>query len=171
MRAILMSDKPKWTHLVLNGYKLGEIRKSKPNCKLPITCFMYCSKNGSFERENNEVLRYNPYKCQKGKVVAKMTIYAIEEVKPHFTEIYHDYHTDTLSCAELLKKLSMDIITLDEYLKCKRGYLWYVRDVEIFDEPKDLSEFTTKVETDIKNGTTTLFYINKAPQSWCYVEI
>lgn len=37
------------------------------------------------------------------------------------------------------------------------GYAWRISDLEIFDEPKDLSEFGLKRE--------------RAPQGWCYVEV
>lgn len=67
---------------------------------------------------------------------------------------------------------------LEKYLGGYEGYGWHISDLKIYDTPKDLSKFSRPFENCIdkvcdefgcascKNGG----HINRAPQSWCYVE-
>ena len=43
-RVILISIKSKWVAEILSGRKVVEIRKSLPNCDLPIDVYIYCTK-------------------------------------------------------------------------------------------------------------------------------
>ena len=73
--------------------------------------------------------------------------------------------------------LEMSCLTIEQmfdYLKNKQGYAWYIDNLEIFDKPKELSEFKQPIDRYGKvnwstNGNYCAF-LTKAPQSWCYVE-
>lgn len=58
-----------------------------------------------------------------------------------------------------------------------KGYLWHINDLKIYDRPKELSEFEHYKKYDWwdygyhKNKPTyELEYLERPPQSWCYVE-
>lgn len=70
----------------------------------------------------------------------------------------------------------------------KVGYAWYIDNLEIFDKPKELSEFVNsralsyddwlygiytghKGSRNNYNSYLNVFRIKRAPQSWQYVEV
>ncbi len=56
---------------------------------------------------------------------------------------------------------------LNDYLAWGDGYGWHITDLRIYNEPRELSEFTGLRDT--KFGAAP-YDIKRAPQSWCYVE-
>lgn len=78
-----------------------------------------------------------------------------------------------------LKKLCLTYDEVENYGKGKDLYTWHIKKLEIFDEPKELSEFYRKVEfrwadTGYMNvGGEPIEYheLEKAPQSWQYVYV
>ena len=55
----------------------------------------------------------------------------------------------------------------------KTGYAWHIDNLEIFDKPKEISEFWNKRKRMFVNGKMLYdhkFHLTRAPQSWCYVE-
>lgn len=53
MNNILISIKPQWCNLILNGRKTLEIRKSKPNLTTPFRCYIYCSEKNAQNPHHN----------------------------------------------------------------------------------------------------------------------
>ena len=81
-KAILISIKPKYVADILNGKKTIEIRKTMPKCDLPITVYIYCTKDNDRFVWQNENMRCEEY--MNGKVVAKFTVRKVEELRPFF---------------------------------------------------------------------------------------
>lgn len=160
MKQILISIKPKWVAKILNGEKTLEIRKTapkewadylkhiywynpdpKPN--YPYDVFIYCTKSDYIGHISNKYV---------GKVVAKFMLREVRLID--FWVMYPEWgQTDLADDVEL--KGQMTAKEVDDYLSNKDGYAWYISDLEIFDEPKELSEFGVK----------------RAPESFCYIEI
>ena len=44
MKSVLISVRPKWTHLIINDKKTVEIRKTRPKIDTPFKCYIYCTK-------------------------------------------------------------------------------------------------------------------------------
>lgn len=175
MKAILISIKPKWIAKILNGEKTIEIRRTAPKCELPIEVCIYCTKgnrylidrlvvsNGKYEaitlndmHNPNQTANITPEsKCVlNGKVVAKFTLRKVDTIHSLYPDPpYLGYMTNE-DAKELLKRSCLSDAELTCYLGFSNGYSWHISDLEIFDEPKEISEFGLK----------------KAPQSWCYVE-
>lgn len=159
MKAILISIKPKWVAKILNGEKTIEIRKTMPKCDLPIDVYIYCTKDKKdYLCKPNEWGMPFPKayalggKCCKnynGKVVAKFTLNKIRT-------------SDMTNCL-LGSCLSYDEV--NEYTKGKKFYGWAIDNLIIFDRPKELSDF---IQSKRKNYEEP--QVQKAPQSWCYVE-
>lgn len=51
-----------------------------------------------------------------------------------------------------------------------QAFLWHISDLEIFDKPKELSEFR-KMYRSKGYPQNQSWYLTEAPQSWCYVEV
>lgn len=167
MKAILISIQPEWAIRILNGEKTIEIRSSKPICDLPIDVYIYFTRSQLKSDSIDDVAQY----CfSSGKVVAKFTLNKIIEI-------------DKYSPSSV--NLKGTCITYDEYREYvgnRKCYAWYIDNLEIFDKPKELSEFNhlKKVKSeyieqyDLNPRKYTKIIqdrLTKAPQSWCYVEV
>ena len=157
--AILISIKPEWCEKILNGEKTIEIRKKMPKCELPIDVYIYCTKDpkhlvapfrfkqGWAYREYNDDTYYsrgctvNVGEDINGKVVAKFTLNKVDEVimPVDFTEEnpreLSIINRSCLTGQELLNYLGGSAF--------KNFYAWHIDNLEIFDKPKELSEFKT----------------------------
>lgn len=66
----------------------------------------------------------------------------------------------------------LDFGDMHDYLGHKGGYGWHVSKLEIYNEPKKLSEFKRLDPTydfSVLGEVCRTFSINRPPQSWCYV--
>jgi predicted transcriptional regulator len=52
-----------------------------------------------------------------------------------------EYESENMSNDELQQKLCLDEVDIDNYLNSSDGYAWHIKKLEIFDEPKSLSDF------------------------------
>ena len=163
MKAILMSIRPEWVAKILNGEKTIEVRKTAPKCELPIDVYIYCTKNEMrpiylpwefpIREEKGAIVTDCVFKKGNGKVVAKFTLRKVDTVyRPDPASL--DYTAKDMDARKLFEHSCLSEVELGRYLCYKYGYAWHISDLEIFDEPKELSDFGLK----------------KAPQSWCYVE-
>ena len=187
MKAIMISIRPGHVRDIVNLIKKIEVRRNKPSCDLPIDVFIYCAKD--VKRNLQKVLsvgRMEYFYCLErekrsslnGKVVAKFTLNKVEEIEYRDTLGYP--RTKTLDSYDLTKASCVDNCDIKKYLKSKNGYAWHIDNLVIFDKPRELNEFM-KVSckgcpfenTQTCHNDTTGKYcrLNRAPQSWCYVEV
>lgn len=177
----------KATQKLIDEYGYAEFyvccTKGKPNLWLP---YEY----GCFELDEAS----QPYLSDKpivdidtkmnGKVIFKFRCYKVEEIN---TIQYWDmntpfYWTKTLNTNLRLQKAScLSDTEIYMYLGSKQGYAIHISDLEIFDKPKELSEFQIRGNCKkCKSYCPATFWnakkkclkiLTKAPQSWCYVEV
>ena len=191
MKSILSSIRPKWVAKIFNGEKTIEIRKKFPKDYVGWV-YMYCSKSNTqylvgSKTQKCEIItksanaRFSPNIDKytgNGKVVARFWCDKVEEINRYCTGRGISYKTETLNNIELCDKSCLDLIEIDHYLYFKKGFAIHISKLEIFDKPKELSEFksckknivNTKIngmvfETELDNS------LIKAPQSWCYCEV
>ena len=202
MKAILISIRPQHTCNILNGIKGWEIRKKFPKdyvgwvyiyctkdnkqklCYVPATETFYCyPKDNIVAKQCDRMgLTFN------GKVVARFWCDKVEEIttrQDRFKEFM--FYETSLDMEDLLKQSCLDYNELDNYLYGENGKAIHINDLEIFDKPKELSEFKKVLGSydcshDCQNCNMAWFdnkenkfkfecQLTKAPQSWCYVEI
>ncbi len=198
MKAIMISDKPKWCALMMNGDKTIEVRKNKALASAIqklideygyAEIYVYCSKD-----DKNGLYFVNEYVClnqkgcvpsdKNGKVVFKFRCYKVEEIEDVYSQenefggLCESYGTKTLKTNSLLNKAQLDYLELADYLNdyTPFGYAIHISDLEIFDKPKELSEFETtkqhlvgvigQAQPIIQNIRLT-----KAPQNMVYIEV
>ena len=172
MKTILMSIQPKWCEKIFNGEKTIEVRKTAPK-EVPFKVVVYCTKADStlayrmpdktirlsdkreygIKYSNKNIVGSTSCGVAKninGKVIGEFVVRNIES----FSEWQHDYPS-LLRHIDLYAGTEGDYAFLNNYLKGKKhGYAWYISDLKIYDEPKELSEFN----------------LTRPPQSWRYIE-
>ena len=183
MKAVLISIRPNWCELIAKLEKTIEVRKTKPAIEAPFKCFIYCTKDNSGIMRS-QIWKHNNH-VMNGKVIGeficdKIITVDCDSVAPFDPET-HEY-IDQECC--------FGRETLWEYTNGYCCYGWHISNLVIYDEPKELSEFYTTCEDFRCEGCEHLKYmpvnsseydyeceydgyhkpINRAPQSWCYVE-
>lgn len=188
MQAIMISIKPKWCAKIMNGEKTIEVRKSKALASAIqklidengyAEIYVYCSKGKPYlfskwvrdlafwqERDINKEDTLN------GKVLFKFRCYKVEEIED-FIDLLS---TQALNCIELLQKSCLTFEELHDYLPFKdddspRGYAIHISDLEIFNEPKELSEFKTYKTYNLGDLHNCHVSLTRAPQNMVYVEV
>ena len=190
MKAIMISIKPQYVAKILNGEKTIEIRKRFPKdyrgwvyiygTKEDNLCKSYIRMGFYTNRSSADDIEYNG----KGKVVARFYCDNVEETNYDHDLIDEWYATHTLNSCLLGIQSCLTFEEIDDYLK-GYGYAIHISQLEIFDKPKELSEFD-------HYGTITRFHktkecltkdnlpymegywtnkLTKAPQNFCYVEV
>ena len=162
-RAVLISIRPEWVKMILNGEKTLEIRKTCPKLETPFKVYIYCTA-GNLSYEVNEGMMCN---ISGGKLVVG------EFIVDTFVTDRTLGHDELFYSAACMKKTDME-----KYSAGKTLYGWHISNLEIYDTPKKLSEFSRPFENCIgkvcdeygcaycENGG----HIKRPPQSWCYVE-
>ncbi len=165
-KAVLMSIQPNWCELIASGKKTIEVRKTCPKLKPPFKCYIYETR-GKFEP--SDCLRNNLHYdditikiCEsKGKVIGEFVC----------DKIFSAYVYNKDSSNAEMKRFSECCMTHEEIVDYlgngKQGYNWYISNLVIYDEPKELNEFTRLRKT--KYGYE-LIAVTIPPQSWYYVE-
>lgn len=177
MKSVLLSIKPKYCKLIVDGKKTLEIRKSKPKIETPFKCYIYCP----YARELDDILYVgNPIKTNRmysanGKVMGVFVCDRISKI-PYIGLV------DFIDC-------EMSCLTAHEIIAYAKGKLlfgWHISDLVIYDKPKELDEFSKPCSHDCGNckywyrGSVVNeeppycewedYAITHPPQSWCYVE-
>lgn len=184
-RALLISINPEWAEKILNGKKTIEIRTWKPKDYVGWV-YLYCTKakgkNILIQRKPNYYIETNDTDWKNvalnGKVVAKFILNKVDKIENLI-----------FGCAvlgvpqnyldEIMKKSCLSINQLAKYLNGKVGYAWHIENLEIFDKPKELSEFYHYKKKLIDCGMDCPPYVDevkttlyKTPQKcvWVYGE-
>ena len=175
MKAIMISIKPKWCAKIMNGEKTIEVRKNKALANAIqklidengyADIYVYCTKEltrlygeqspfienhlNYFAGDFSEGLDSNDTGFLNGKVVFKFRCREVKEISWQIG--LHDLEQQSFS--DFLDKCCLSYFELRDYLNKENGYAIHISDLEIFDEPKKLSEFKRK----------------ESPQNFCYVE-
>lgn len=161
MKSVLISIKPKYCELIVNGEKTIEVRKSRPKIETPFKCYIYMSQGDlKYLGSYSEWIYKN-----RMKVIGEFTCDNVYNLVNAFGGIiFADENLNQLE-PQLFRDMSCltDEKTAD-YLGNKDGYGWHISDLKIYDKPKELSEFFTPM------GKRPSYMIERPPQSWQYVE-
>ena len=192
-KSILLSIRPEWVAKILNGQKTIEVRKRFPK-EYVGWVYIYCTKDSknilchyydghwftTKDKNNNWKMYMN------GKVVARFWCDNVEEIT---TEKWSPSKEQNL-----LKESCLTENQLFDYCNLESGkpfYAIHISKLEIFDEPKELSEFycvgkkkncrtckehcryylsTNTLSGKPNSGCTRYKRLTKAPQNLCYIE-
>lgn len=207
MRAVMVSQKPLFCENIANGKKTILITKTKPSIKTPFKGYIYCTKAKTLGdiilckgKENSELFGYNSVVGinkgfsekedinLKGMVIGEFVCDEVEEF--HEWELtpqgrYADRERERLENFLTASCLS------EEELVCYREdlpyykplYGWHISNLEIYDCPKELKDFSVIDEDEVKKcpyreqnyfAFTDTGYIkngfgcNKYEDEWCF---
>ena len=172
MKAVLISIQPQWCELIASGKKMVEVRKTKPKLETPFKVYIYCTLSGSndFFKENcnGDISQWNKSKMalKKGKVIGEFVCAKIETLCERVNK--GTYRHAVLNMDAVAKYAQMKPNEIINYIGLKPAYGWHISDLEMYDKPKELREFTKPYGTIIKAFDSR--FITRPPQSWCYVE-
>ena len=192
-KAVLISIKPEWVKEIIKGNKTIEVRKSVPNLNYPFKVYIYCSKNkyaiDCIRIFNGKIDFYEPEKVNigtpiNGKIIGEFICNSILEfVKDDYGTNCYDIDDDSFeaTCITLMDDFW-------QYGKGKTLYGWCISDLKIYEEPIEVTEFkhtkiirayhtkpyddSKKIDIEYLLHTQRIEtkYLNRAPQSWCYVD-
>ena len=187
IRAVLISNKPKWCEKIANREKKIEVRKTKPKLETPFKCLIYCTKGKDLLREvdnwhtgtkthttNYRIINldYCTNKIANGKVIGEFVCDRIDEYANGEIALSHNTDETCLTNCELA-----------DYIEGSKAYFWHITDLKIYDKPKELSEFRKpcpytdgtyciEIKCEYYGSWTGVCrcWVERPPQSWCYVE-
>ena len=199
MKSVLISIQPKWVEKIIKGEKTIEVRKTRPKLETPFKCYIYYTKKKHLLAifRKGDYIFSDDHKAGKfdenifvkgdyywsGKVIGefvcdKIDEYLCEEYEWGDGDVSLEYRIRTVEG----EKTCLEYDEVREYGNEKPLYFWHISDLKIYDKPKDLSEFKKPCYINEKTcydcqHTWGFDYvkgcngkIEKAPQSWCYVE-
>lgn len=165
-KAVLLSINPKWCGKIAAAEKALEVRKSKPKLDVPFKVYIYCTKGRRLHFWRSKTYAYaddrshNAFDlCGDGKVIGEFVCDRV-----------YQYTTTNMDGADIsendvVSQSCLSLKELDAYehrAEPKENciyllglYCWHITDVKIYERPLDLSK---------------IWNLNKAPQSWRYVE-
>lgn len=151
-KAVLISIRPEWVEKIARGEKTVEVRKTRPKLDTPFKCYIYCTQGNDARR----------LRGSWGKVIGEFICDRVETIKAA-TEPYGIYNVDD----DFVAQTMLVDGALWDYGKGATLYGWHISNLEIYDTPKPLSEFTG---LRTKRDSMELYMLERPPQSWCYVE-
>lgn len=179
-KAVLISIRPEWVGKIITGEKTVEIRKTRPKMETPFKCHIYRKKGTASHIINGEWVQMEV----GGTIIAEFTcdrIYELGTRSPGGS--YYVKGEDQPTTNDVARQSCLTLRDMHEYLQAGKGYGWHISKLEIYDTPKELTEFHTwkKCKSCSKSGyeSTACIYdencmvpvaLTKAPQSWCYVQ-
>ncbi len=165
MKAVMLSIRPEWCEKIVSGRKRMELRKTKPKLELPFKCYIYCTKGFPMLWKDGkkvfiadskyEWLHFTPDPLN-GRVIGEFVCDAI-------------LSRCEMANADLAEQVAL--VRREEILKYSNGkevFGWHISQLQIYDTPKELSEFL--VEDNRTFDCPGIVAMKRPPQSWCYVE-
>ena len=165
-KAVLISIRPKWVEKIANGEKTIEVRKTRPKLPTPFKAYIYCSQGKDARR----------LRGSWGKVIGEFTCTKLDWITridfsgspiPSRYSICSRNNMSVLPIDNLLRAARLTYPELADYLAGGEGYGWHISDLLIYDQPRELDEFTGLRDT--RFGAEPV-KIKRPPQSWSYVE-
>lgn len=197
-KAILISIHPQWVEKILNDIKKDEIRKGtaigkainrliKEQGVAPM--LIYCTKNGAglvYDVQGKGLVNQNlfPYakRCPEhhrllnGKVVARFNASAEHIEYETCSRDISGWWKDNGKMYNH-KDACLTYKEMFDYIGAGEGTVIHINDLEIFDKPKELSEFKHTIKKHYYNADfdyggveEITLPLTRAPQSWQFIE-
>lgn len=186
-KAVLISMKPKNVELVLNRYETLEICKTRPLLETPFKCYIYCTAGNLSYKVNGGMvcnvcggkMVVGEFVCDKITWLTHIGFSGLPGIR--LAAMKNGYTVDD---SFDFSKSCLTTPQIEKYLGGKDGYAWHISKLEIYDTPKELPQFRKccgtqdcdKCQFWENTGeyagclTSEERRLNRAPQSWRYVE-
>ena len=167
----MLSIRPKWCEKISSGEKTIEVRKTRPKLDTPFKCYIYCTQSG---------VALGAW-GKHGKVIGEFTCDRIDEYDDDtiFSFRHEDYaHWNDFG----LDRACMHPEDFQHYADGKWLYGWHISDLKIYDKPRELRELKKSnrdcfyadlglAKRDCPDCKNSGCFLERPPQSWCYVEV
>ena len=190
-KCVLLSIRPQWCELIANGKKTIEVRKTRPKLETPFKCYIYCTIGGDalcpphmnspkwdIHRQGNGTAKgrkmtaierdKSDYRFANGKVIGEFVCDKMYggyySICPHDPPVFEEI--GTLNRPNVMGETCLSAIELNDYLDGETGYGWHISALQIYDKPRELSEFT-KFGYD---SHMPCCRVKRPFQSWGYIE-
>lgn len=195
-KAVLISIQPKWCELIASGKKTVEVRKTKPKLETPFKCYIYCTKAKDILLDviNDGDRIYGETYHGKRQFI-KSAEGSICDMYGKRQKVIGEFVCDRIFVADCDRVAPFDKNTkayIDKesclskeefvkYTKMRLAFGWHISDLKIYDKPKELGEFKKVnrecwyadlglAKRDCPECKNAECFLQKPPQSWCYVE-
>lgn len=202
-KAVLISIRPKWCEKIASGKKTIEVRKTRPKMETPFKCYIYCTKA---EERLIGILKdgdENYGEIYHGKpVFIKTCEGSVCDMWGKRQKVIGEFVCEEIVEIDGARRIQSDVARptclepaeLHKYLGVAVGYGWHISNLKVYDEPKELGEFTAACRYKNDDGTCPSRRIacsfqrydynpdgsinivecgntiRRPPQSWGYVE-
>lgn len=174
MKNILLSIKPKYVEMILNGEKTIEIRKSCPK-ETPFKVYVYCTK----EKKQDDIIWADLF-ADRGKMNRKVVAEFICDKVDTINEETDGFNI-VMFYDDIKRYGCITDLELKNYLgNAKSIHALHISDLKIYDKPKELGEFRKHCEWAYTESPARCYPVNcemcpwntitRPPQSWQYVE-
>lgn len=188
MKAVLVSIRPEWCRLMVDGKKTIEVRKTCPKLETPFKCYIYCTYGqGLIERYDavypnmliDQTVSQNAIwgNCCNGKVIGEFICDRLFPIHVFDNGSIQNWNYENMGASCLTYEELANYIGND-----KTGCGWHISSLYIYDKPLELSEFMKPCKNNLFCEVCAMYnefkercgngalMIKRAPQSWCYVE-
>ena len=177
MKSILISIRPEWCSLIVQGKKTLEVRKTRPKIETPFRCYIYCTNKKPF-LVWGEVFRWN-WDTEFTRLYGYSRKKA-EEIWDVFNgRIMGEFICDDIRYADAfnfivkedgekaLEGSCIDKADLFEYLgwengrpraECTPFYRWHISNLIIYDQPRKIGEFRRICHNDLYCESCAMHY-------------
>lgn len=191
-KAVMLSIRPKWCEEIASGGKTIEVRKTRPKLDTPFKCYIYCTQGKRLAFMQNQT-GTNLIACMdvtaaipvggvigNGKVIGEFTCDRIDEYDDD--TIFSFRHEDYARWNDFgLDRACMHPEDFQNYADGKWLYGWHISDLKIYDKPRELRDFKKinrdcfyadlgLAKRDCPDCKNSGCFLERPPQSWCYVE-
>lgn len=168
MKSVLISIRPEWCEKIASGEKSIEVRKTRPKIDPPFKCYIYMTEGyASYPVSNNMICHNAGGRCVIGEFVCKK----IQRFDCGYDSRYN------VTGAEIGDMC----LTYDQFYRYGKNrpiFGFGIYDLKIYDTPKSLHDLYAPCtpacnfseECGGSNAESCLFPVERAPQSWMYVE-
>lgn len=164
-KAVMLSIRPKWCKKIASGEKTIEVRKTRPKLDTPFKCYIYCTQSG---------VALGAW-GKHGKVIGEFTWYDDDTIFSFRHEDYARWNDFGLDRA------CMHPEDFQNYADGKWLYGWHISGLKIYDKPRELRELKKSnrdcfyadlglAKRDCPDCKNSGCFLERPPQSWCYVE-
>lgn len=175
-KAVMLSIRPKWVEKIASGEKTIEVRKTRPKLDTPFKVYIYCTLP-KYPHEDFIATDYpKPQFYGGGKVIGEFTCDRIDRLAPA-NEPYGIYDIDD----DYVLQTCLENGALWDYGHGTPLFGWHISDLKIYDKPRELREFKKNnrdcfyadlglAKRDCPDCKNSGCFLERPPQSWCYVE-
>lgn len=176
MKALLLSIKPEHAINILRGKKTLELRKSVPK-GFKGWVYVYVTKGERLsvvhDDENGKTYYYlNSHWGRSLNQDVPFRFWFDEYEMLNYKDKIKDYSYINMQLSEMKKFISDLCLTYDDvktYGNGKDLYAWHIKQLEIFDDPKELGEFYREEYAVMPNGIFPAYQpLTHAPQKYVY---